>query len=123
MTMKQRRLKRLLDVRQVRLRIVARELAEATRTAASTADIMTRIGELSTDMTIAAGSVAGYEAKAAAATRTALAAAGAQQATRVTAAEAKRIRVAGDLRHQRAAIDVVTRAVERGIGLSTDMGR
>lgn len=115
MTLRRPRLARLLDVRRVRLRLVSRDLARAARTAAEIVGMALRIDELRGGMDVKAGGVDGYDLKAAAATRSALSAVGARQVVRVAEAEAYRAHLAGEVRHQRAAADVVARAVDKAI--------
>ena len=115
MTIRHRRLGRLLDVRQVRLKVAACDLARAARTAASTSLIMARIGELSAGINVPAYAVTGYEIKATAATLAALASASIHQGRRLIDAETQRANLANNLRYQRAANDVVRSAINRSL--------
>lgn len=113
MTSRQPRLARLLDIRRIQLRLAARDLTRAARAAAASVGMAVRITELYADMTIERGGILGYDTKAAAATRAALAAAGTQQVIRVAEAEARRAQVASDVHRQRAAADAVARTIDR----------
>lgn len=114
MTVRQPRLARLLDVRLIGLRLISRNLACATRAAADGAGMALRIDKLRSGINVREAT-GGYDVKAAATTRSALTAAGAQQAIRVAEAEAYRMRLAEEVVHKRAAANAIAQAVTKAI--------